>query len=93
MDTRKVGCHPCKSVGIAKRLYVRTDRQPTYMSCLRASYIFVEIGDLTDLRHFPNMSNLAIKSRCKITKIYRISCGLHTTINKLLPLLLRLLPL
>lgn len=26
---KKVGCHPCKSVGIAKRLYVRTDRQPT----------------------------------------------------------------
>ena len=53
---KKVGCSSCEySLGIAKHLYIRTERQPTCMSCpLCLVYTFDRFGDFNEyLRHFP----------------------------------------
>lgn len=64
---RKVGCHPCTLVGIAKHLNTRTDRQPTIYElspCLVYSLFNLAISQ--EVRHFSVISNFVPKDNAKV---------------------------
>ena len=49
---KKVDCHPCFLVGIAKHLNTRLDSQPTDMSCLCLVYSLFNLAISQEIRHF-----------------------------------------
>lgn len=68
-----MGYLPCTLVGIAKRLDIRTDRQPTYMSCLPClAYPLVRFGDFTRSEALPFYSR-NVCPRKDFAKIRKLS--------------------